>query len=168
MKVFKQIQQLNLSLATSRLQYGTQSGWSCLRQDFEVVGFHWSQAVERQIAQHGLIPAYKESAGPVRNVLRQLLHLPYLPASTVEDAFNALEEKASTLPDARLMDLFDYVKTTWLNSSIWTIETWCLHYREIRTNNDVEGWHSGLNSQGKCQTNTVPSGSSVAPRSQPT
>ena len=38
-----------------------------------------------------------------------------------------------------------YVDNTWLQSSTWPIESWCQHNRKIRTNNDVEGWHTRLN-----------------------
>ena len=42
-------------------------------------GFHWAQAVERYFGEVGLLTAYKDKAGPLRDLLRKLLALPYLP-----------------------------------------------------------------------------------------
>lgn len=56
--------------------------------------------------------------------------------------FQRLEEKAST---PALRDLVAYIKTTWIESSLWSPEAWCVFMKSIRTNNDVEGWHFWLN-----------------------
>ncbi len=126
--------------------------WQAIRRTFPTVrihgcGFHWSQAVERQIQHHGLQRAYKDQTGPTRSILRQLLNLPYLPCGTIEAVFDELEEAAGTIPDARILDVFDYVRNTWIHSNLWPTPTWCLHYLEVRTNNDVEGWHRRFHSR---------------------
>ncbi len=40
---------------------------------------------------------------------------------------------------------FGYVQRTWITNHNWSIASWCQHYRKLRTNNDVEGWHTRLN-----------------------
>lgn len=41
--------------------------------------------------------------------------------------------------------LCGYFNCTWIDGS-YRPETWSSYFLEIRTNNDVEGWHSSLNS----------------------
>ena len=110
-------------------------------------GFHWAQAVERYFGEVGLLTFYKDKAGPLRDLLRKLLALPYLPPSEIPAAFNRLEDVALDHGDARLVDLFEYVRTTWLESSVWSVEDWSVYNRRVRTNNDTEGWHRRLNSR---------------------
>ena len=38
-----------------------------------------------------------------------------------------------------------YIDQTWMKSSVWPIESWCVFKRTVRTNNDCEGWHRRLN-----------------------
>ena len=48
----------------------------------------------------------------------------------------------------------EYINATWMNSTVWTIPSWCVFNMSIRTNNDVEGWHRRLNQ--RLATNDVP------------
>ena len=73
-------------------------------------GFHWAQAVERQFGEHGLIAAYKDKSGPLRDLLCKLIALPYLPAEEIPTAFNRLEDIAIGFHVARF---------------------WCLEHREL-------------------------------------
>ena len=41
--------------------------------------------------------------------------------------------------------LYDYVKGTWFESSVWKPRDLCGYHRLVRTNNDVEGYHRRLN-----------------------
>ena len=43
------------------------------------------------------------------------------------------------------MQFAEYVSTTWINGSTWGPTDWTCFKQAIRTNNDVEGWHHGLN-----------------------
>ena len=38
-----------------------------------------------------------------------------------------------------------YIHDTWMKHSVWSIESWCVFKRNIRTNNDCEGWRRRLN-----------------------
>ena len=33
----------------------------------------------------------------------------------------------------------------WIHHSVWSAETWSVYRRAVRTNNDCESWHAGLN-----------------------
>ncbi|KAL3847154.1 hypothetical protein ACJMK2_018083 [Sinanodonta woodiana] len=37
----------------------------------------------------------------------------------------------------------------WICSKIWPISTWSVFAKSVRTNNDVEGWHSRLNRKAR-------------------
>ncbi|KAH3693919.1 hypothetical protein DPMN_081358 [Dreissena polymorpha] len=40
-----------------------------------------------------------------------------------------------------------YVDRTWINGNLWRPENWSVFRETVRTNNDVEGWHRGLNNR---------------------
>ena len=58
--------------------------------------------------------------------------LPFLPAEHIVPMFDQLSEKLHAVLDQRLDSLYNYLRTTWLDSSIHGHET-------VRTDNDVEG-----------------------------
>ena len=68
--------------------------------------------------------------------------LPYLPSEHIVEMFRRLRQKAET---HSLMSLTNYIYNTWIANSIWTPNSWSVYNHLIRTNNDVEGWHSKLN-----------------------
>ena len=41
----------------------------------------------------------------------------------------------------------DYVQRTWLDSTVWPPSAWSAFKQPAQTNNDVEGWHTRLNSR---------------------
>ena len=66
-----------------------------------------------------------------------------MPLEHIEELFMRFYRKAAGVNE--LLYLLNYVKETWINSAIWPPQTWCVFGRSIRTNNDVEGWHSKVN-----------------------
>ena len=52
-----------------------------------------------------------------------------------------------------LQQLMQYVGRNWITSSTWPPSSWSVFMKSIRTNNDIEGWHLGLNrrASGKSQ-----------------
>ena len=76
--------------------------------------------------------------------------LPFLPEDQISRAFRKLKRKAATRP---LQELAEYVENTWITSTTWPPASWSVYLQAVRTNNDVEGWHYGLNrrAQGKSQ-----------------
>ena len=76
--------------------------------------------------------------------------LPFLPSREIPDTFARLEAKATTAP---LQMFANYVKDTWIDSQVMPPSCWSVFKEAVRTNNDIEGWHHGLNrrAEGKTQ-----------------
>ena len=72
----------------------------------------------------------------------QLTVLPLLPASDTLHQFARWQQQAVSEASHAL---FDYVETTWINSSVCPPSSTSAFRRPIRTNNDVEGWHYWFN-----------------------
>ena len=53
-----------------------------------------------------------------------------------------LRQKANT---PQLSELTNYIYQTWIINSMWKPNCWSVYNQLVRTNNDVEGWHSSLN-----------------------
>jgi len=71
--------------------------------------------------------------------------LPLLPAEHIQLAFNNLRDGLPDDVDERVTALVTYVNDNWISSRLWPPSSWCAFQSSIRTNNDVEGWHNGLN-----------------------
>ena len=52
----------------------------------------------------------------------------------------------------KLMKLLNYIRKTWITSTVYQISSWCVIGQPIRTNNGVEGWHRRLNKKACDQT----------------
>ena len=87
----------------------------------------------------------------VHKFIRKLMALPYLPKEHIRSSFNRL---LLTVPvSARsLHRLMSYIKSTWIISSKFHVNTWSVFGQSVRTNNDVEGWHQRLNKKAKGQS----------------
>ena len=51
-----------------------------------------------------------------------------------------------------LRRLMSYIKSTWITSSTFPVNTWSVFGQPVRTNNDVEGWHQCLNKKANGQS----------------
>ena len=76
--------------------------------------------------------------------------LPFLPSEEINGMFQKLKDQATTPP---LILFAEYVRATWIDSNIWPPSSWSVYFEPVRTNNDIEGWHNGLNrrADGKAQ-----------------
>ena len=72
--------------------------------------------------------------------------LPFLPHEQIPGAFYELKALSNDHP---LDQLCDYVEGQWITSNFYQPKRWSLFSKEIRTNNDVEGWHRRLNNHAK-------------------
>ncbi|XP_063420079.1 uncharacterized protein LOC134705246 [Mytilus trossulus] len=78
----------------------------------------------------------------VYKFVKNLMALPFLPAEHIPSTFEDIATKAKS---ARTKELAEYVKNTWLSSTVWLVPSWSIFMRPVRTNNDVEGWHRRIN-----------------------
>lgn len=102
-----------------------------------------------QVQELGLQPNYMNDRGTY-SFIRKVMALPFLPATEIPAMYAQLQANAST---PRLQQFMEYVETTWINSTTWPPSTWSVYMKAILTNNDIEGWHLGLNRRawGKSQ-----------------
>jgi len=68
--------------------------------------------------------------------------VPFLPYAEIPAVVAKLQTKASK--DA-LKKVMHYVQNTWVNSNIFPPKAWSVYGQAVRTNNDLKGWHNGLN-----------------------
>ena len=82
--------------------------------------------------------------------IRKIMALPFLPVAEIRGMFTQLQSTAST---PKLEQLTQYVGRTWITGKTWPPSSWSVFMKSIRTNNDIEGWHLGLNrrASGKSQ-----------------
>ncbi|XP_022809866.1 uncharacterized protein LOC111346869, partial [Stylophora pistillata] len=66
---------------------------------------------------------------------------------------NAFVRSDSFAKQVSLLFAIIYLEHNWIVNNIWPPSCWSVCLSAIRTNNDVEGWHNGLNrrAQGKSQ-----------------
>ena len=78
--------------------------------------------------------------------IRQTMALPFLPAEKIKMRFYRLQRRATT---ENLKKYTSYVEDNWITSKIFPPTTWSVYLEAVRTNNDLEGWHNGLNRRAK-------------------
>ena len=119
--------------------------WRSLEDEFPNVslvgcGFHWPQALFGNFKAIGLT-AFPYSEDPeLQSLFRQLLSLNLLPPHEIPIQFNRLRARCHGL----MASFCDYINTTWITSSIWPPYRWSVYMVPIRTNNEAEGYHSGM------------------------
>lgn len=101
--------------------------------------FHWTQAGWRKVQELGLQSSYSHNLG-MHSFVKKMMALPFLPEEEIESMFQRLQRHASE----PLQKFTGYVNNTWINGT-WGPSDWTAFKKAIRINNDVEGWHHGLN-----------------------
>ena len=84
--------------------------------------------------------AYHNDRGTY-NFIRKMMALPFLPEAEIQPMFQILQRE-TTEP---LLQFTEYVSSTWIHGTTWSPADWTVFKHAIRTNNDIEGWHHGLN-----------------------
>ena len=135
----------NLGVKTVTLDFEAAT-WLALRNVFPSVCvrgclFHWNQAIWRHLQHLGLVSSYMKKDSAYK-FCRRVMALPFLPAESIYPMFCSLKSTVRSGPYANLME---YIDQTWMKSSVWPIESWCVFKRTVCTNNDCEGWHRRLN-----------------------
>ncbi|CAD5126881.1 DgyrCDS14905 [Dimorphilus gyrociliatus] len=118
--------------------------------DLQGCAFHFKQAILKNIQKLGYIKDYKMK-GYKGNVLRKLMCLAYLPASFIKQKFYQIKEELLELN--LYADLLEYMQSTYIESNIWKPENWSVYKLIVRTNNNVESWHTRINQNLKSNEN---------------
>jgi len=71
--------------------------------------------------------------------------LPLLPAVHVEPVFRELQQQYAADDSPAVADLLRYMEQTWIVNSLWSPAMISVYQQQVRTNNDLEGWHRRLN-----------------------
>ena len=95
----------------------------------------------------GLQSAYRHYRGTY-SFVRKMMALPFLPKREIPPMFEALHNEAS----GTLLEFADYVSSTWISGTTCRPTDWTCYKQAIRTNNDIEGWHHGLNRRASGRT----------------
>ena len=105
--------------------------------------FHFSQAVYKKVQKYHLSDLY--FANPdVKSFIRQLLALPFLPATDIVPTFETLLQKDIIQQQSNLETPSNYMTRTWMDTC-YPISMRYVHGQRTRTNNHLEGWHSKVN-----------------------
>ena len=125
--------------------------WKAVREIFpntmiKGCAFHFSQAIWRKTQELGLATTYIER-GPEYRYIRSLLAFPFLPYGDIVRAFELLEPRANSV---ELQQLTRCLRSTWVENPVWVPKSWSVHQQSVRTNNDVEGWHTRLIANAGC------------------
>ncbi|XP_033104055.1 uncharacterized protein LOC117106742 [Anneissia japonica] len=79
--------------------------------------------------------------------IRQLLSLPNLPVEHVNEVFQRIELSAGN--NQAILQMMEYIRSYWLQGNVFTPQDWVVYRQNVRTNNDLEGWHHRLNHRAK-------------------
>ena len=76
--------------------------------------------------------------------------LPFLPEGEILTEFQRLQRQAES---PTLAEFAEYVNSTWISNATWSPADWTVFKQAVRTTNDLEGWHHGINRRaaGKSQ-----------------
>lgn len=98
----------------------------------------------RKIKEYGLFQHYVKKAKS-RRFLSEIMSLPFLPHEQIPVMFQDFCNVIQPNHEQGFHRLMEYLEATWVNSSHFPPSAWSVFGQAVRTNNDVEGWHHGLN-----------------------
>ena len=78
---------------------------------------------------------------------RKLMALPFLPHEQIPASFYELKRLATSKPT--LVEFCEYVERQWIVNDFYNPARWSVYMQDIRTNNDLEGWHRRLNNHAR-------------------
>jgi len=109
------------------------------------------QAVYRKLTQLGLSQSYLTDPG-TRLICRRLMALPVLPHEHIQPVFDRLKTSIAEDTPQTIHELFEYTDSQWVRGRLFSPRDISVFGLDVRTNNDVEGYHNRLNRRGqRCQ-----------------
>ena len=118
------------------------------RCEYERLRLPLAQAIWRKVQDIGLRRAYIHDNATHRYV-KELMAMQLPPAEHIDPVFQVLKTKATS---SKLQHLTTYIEDTWINSSVWPPTNWSVYGQIVRTDNDLEGWHTRINTSTRPQT----------------
>ena len=107
-----------------------------------------NQAIQKRIGLVGLKEEYIKDI-KVHVWLRKLMVLMLIPPEEVKETFEYIKNESLNGIDAvdkkyqeTMKELYSYFESTWLKK--FPIDWWNSFSKEVRTNNNAEGYHAGL------------------------
>lgn len=94
-----------------------------------------------QVQELGLQSDYTNDRGTYA-FIRKVMALPFLPADEISEKYAHLEGIPET---PKLQDFMQYVGRNLITRQTWPPSSWSVFTKSIRVNNNIEGWHLGLN-----------------------
>ena len=124
--------------------------WQTIREVFQCAlirgcVFHWTQHIYHMVMRLGLSGSYTQGGDMYVYILKTMA-LPILPAEHIKGAFVQLKSLFSESPTP-IQNLLQYMESMWIDAVVWKPENLSIFREMVRTNNDIEGWHRGLNSR---------------------
>ncbi|CAF0865369.1 unnamed protein product [Brachionus calyciflorus] len=101
--------------------------------------FHFRQAIFRNAVKLGLKTSYNQYE--YKEFINLLGALSFIPPNKVLDGFNIVKEFMPT--DPKCTELLNYFENQWLKNT--DLNDWNHYDSYVKTNNRIEGFHSGLN-----------------------
>ena len=104
--------------------------------------FHYMQAIWRKVQALGLATNYTDPQDlSLKHFVQKMAAIAFCPPAFVRPAWMSVQQEAPQI--ARVDELVTYFSNTWVSGS-YQVRQW--NYYKVdgpRTNNHVEGWHSG-------------------------
>ena len=119
------------------------------RCEYERLRLPLAQAIWRKVQDIGLRRAYIHH-NATHLYVKELMAMQLLPAEHIDPVFQVLKTKATS---SKLQHLTTYIEDTWINSSVWPPTNWSVYGQIVHTNNDLEGWHTRINTSTRPRSN---------------
>lgn len=108
-------------------------------------GFHWTKCINNKWRDLGLHNSAR-TAEDLKVLYARVQAMRFLPHNYILQAFDNLLNTVNHYPAAHAVHSFlEYLGETWVHSNLFSPDTWSQFGLELKTNNDLEGYHTGLN-----------------------
>ena len=103
-------------------------------------------SIEKKTGELGLLKLYQRSSS-TNTFCRKLMALPFLPSEHIPGAFYELKRLCAN--HTGLTQFCGYIERQWIVNDFYRPDRWSVFMKDVRTNNDLEGWHRRLNNHAR-------------------